>query len=402
MTSIGASSFVAAGLATLLHVVAGRSLGADGYAQFLVVWGLFFTLTGILPGLQQEVIRTVATARRHDLQGHRPVVGTLAIGAAGFVLIAATGALWAPRVVDHDALPVAGVLAVGFWCYAWANHVNGTLAGTHRLPFYARAILIDGVLRFVLVGAVLVAGTGSVGWALGLVAPALTWALLATSREVRTATMAPGDADTATFVRRTGHSMLSAGCSALVVAGFPVLLRLFGGGAGDDADAGSVLAVLMATRAPLLLFLNAYQGVTITRLVDSPSPVRLMARWVGIGAAVSVPMALLGYLLGPSVLRLVFGAGYHATGRLFVELVVSGLVLGVVTLTGWTALALGRHTVFVSGWLLTVVATSALLTVPLSLEGRVSLALVVGPLFGVALHLAGLRSLLTGPADLRR
>jgi hypothetical protein len=102
------------------------------------------------------------------------------------------------------------------------------------------------------------------------------------------------------------------------------------------------------------------------------------------------------------VLRLVFGAGYHATGRLFVELVVSGLVLGVVTLTGWTALALGRHTVFVSGWLLTVVATSALLTVPLSLEGRVSLALVVGPLFGVALHLAGLRSLLTGPADLRR
>lgn len=86
-----------------------------------------------------------------------------------------------------------------------------------------------------------------------------------------------------------------------------------------------------------------------------------------------------------------FGPTYHATGWLFVELVGSGLVLGVITLTGWTALALGRHTVFVSGWLVTVVATSALLTVPVSLQGRVSLALVLGPLAGTTVHLVALR-----------
>jgi O-antigen/teichoic acid export membrane protein len=389
--SIGVSSVVAASLATLLHVVAGRELGADGYAHFLVVWGLFFMLTGILPGLQQEVIRTVASARLHDLDGHRPVVGSVVIAAGGLVLIAVLSPLWAPPLLDQQAYAVAGALALGFGCYAWANHVNGTLAATHRLRLYARTILIDGVLRFVFVGGVLVVGTGSLGWALALAAPTLTWALLATSSEVRAATMAPGDASTAAFVRRSAHSMLSAACSAVVVAGFPVLLQLWGGGADHGPAAGSVLAVLMATRAPLLLFLNAYQGVAITRLVDSRSPTRLMSRWVTWGTLLSIPSAVLGYVAGPSVLRLVFGPSYHATGWLFVELVGSGLVLGVITLTGWTALALGRHTVFVSGWLVTVVATSALLTVPISLQGRVSLALVLGPLAGTTVHLVALR-----------
>jgi O-antigen/teichoic acid export membrane protein len=129
----------------------------------------------------------------------------------------------------------------------------------------------------------------------------------------------------------------------------------------------------------------------ITRLVDSRSPVSLVARWIGAGTLLSLPVAGLGYLLGPQVLRLVFGPGYHATGGLFVELVGSGLMLGVITLTGWTALALGRHTVYVSGWLVTVVATSALLTVPTSLEGRVSLALIVGPLVGTLVHAVALR-----------
>ncbi|MGC4112364.1 MAG: hypothetical protein QM747_18485 [Nocardioides sp.] len=389
--TIGASSVVAAGLATLLHVVAGRSLGADGYAHFLVVWGLFFMLTGILPGLQQEVIRGVATARVHDLRDHRPVTGTLVIGAVGLVVILATSVLWARRLVGGQGYAVAAALGVGFLCYAWANHVNGTLAATHRLPFYARAILVDGVLRFVFVAAVLVAGTGPFLWTLALVAPAITWAWLATSAQVRAATMAPGDVDTAAFVRRAGHSMLSAACSAVVVAGFPVLLRLFGGGVDKGAAAGSVLAVLMATRAPLLLFLNAYQGVAITRLVDSRSPLRTMVRWIGGGTLMSLPVAILGYLLGPTALRLVFGSDYHASRLLFVELVVSGLLLGVITLTGWTALALGHHTVFVSGWLVTVVVTAGLLTVPVSLQGRVALALIVGPLVGTAVHLAALR-----------
>jgi len=385
--TIGASSAVAAGLAIVLNVLAGRTLGVAGYADFLVVWGLFFALTGILPGLQQEVTRSVATARVRDLHGQPPVVGAVVIGVSGGAVIVITSPLWAPRILDNQALGVSAVLAAGFLCFAWANHVNGTLAATYRWSLYATAILLDGVLRFLFVGAVLVLGTGAVGWALGLVASASTWAVLAIRPEVRASTMAFGDARTSLFVRRSAHAMVAAGCSALIVAGFPVLLRLFAGDAASGAAAGIVLAVLMATRAPLLLFLNAYQGVLITRLVDSTAPIRLMLRWVGVGLLLAVPMAAAAYVIGPPLLRLVFGQGYVATGDLFVGLVLSGVALGVITLVGWTALALGRHTLYVCGWLTAVVVTSALLTVPVSLDTRVSVALTLGPLAGASLHL---------------
>jgi O-antigen/teichoic acid export membrane protein len=384
---IGASSAVAAGLAMLLNVVAGRTLGVSGYADFLVVWGLFFALTGILPGLQQEVTRSVATARVRDMRGRPPVVGAVIIGIGGGALIALSSPLWASRVLEDQPLDVSVILSAGFLCFAWANHVNGTLAATHRWPLYAAAILLDGVLRFLFVGAALVLGTGAVGWALGLIASALTWVVLAGLPDVRAATIAPGDAGTAVFVRRSAHAMIAAGCSAIIVAGFPVLLRLFAGSAASGAAAGIVLAVLMATRAPLLLFLNAYQGVLITRLVDSDVPIRLMSRWLATGLLFSAPAAVTAYLIGPGLLRLVFGEAYVATGGLFVGLVLSGMSLGVITVVGWTALALKRHTVFVCGWLTAVAATSILLTVPADLDRRVSLALTLGPLVGASVHL---------------
>ena len=225
MGAIGASSAIAAGLATLLNVLAGRALGVTGYASFLVVWGLFFTFSGVLPGLQQEVTRSVATAQTRDLRGSRPVQGTLLIGAGGASVILLSSSLWAHRVLDTQAVAVGAALAVGFFVYAWANHVNGTLAGTHAWPFYATAILLDGVLRFLTVGGALVLETGALGWALALVAPAVTWAILAVSPRVRASTVAVGDARTPVFVGRAAHAMLAAGCSSLIVAGFPVLLE---------------------------------------------------------------------------------------------------------------------------------------------------------------------------------
>jgi O-antigen/teichoic acid export membrane protein len=289
-------------------------------------------------------------------------------------------------------MSVAVVLAFGFLFYAWANHVNGTLAATSQWSWYARAVLADGILRFLFLGFALLVGAGSVGWALGLVGPTLTWALLALSSKVRAATMSLGDADTLRFVQRAANSMLSSGCSALVIAGFPVLLRIFGGEGASGANAGAVLAVLMATRAPLLIFLNAYQGVAITRLVEAANPVRLMGRWLRIGLAISAAAAVGGYLLGPTLLRTVFGSDFVVSEGAFVPLVASSFVLAGITLTGWTALSLNRHSAFVGGWLIAVIATSAFLTIPMSVEGRVSVALIGGPLGGAAVHLLALRS----------
>lgn len=382
---IGLSSAIAAILATGLHVAAGRTLGPQGYAHFVVVWGLFFTFTGILSGLQQEVTRTVAMARRSTLVGHRPVIGTLVIGIVGSLVILATAPIWIHRLLDQQALPVAATASLGFLAYAWANQVNGALAATHRWHLYAWAVVLDGAFRFLFVGGVLLLHTDSVGWALALVAPTLAWALLAISPEVRSATMAAGDASTFVFIKRSLHSIVSAACSALLVAGFPILVQLFAGGV-RTAAAGTALATLMASRAPLLFLLGSYQGVWITQIVSSPTPMRLLARWSGIGAILTIPVLGFAYLFGPRLLRVVFGGHYVTTGGFFVALVVSGLVLGVITLTGWTTLALGHHTLFVAGWIIAVVVTSTLLSVPLSTDGRITLGLIGGPLVGAMFH----------------
>ncbi|MEP6814134.1 MAG: hypothetical protein ABI873_01140 [Marmoricola sp.] len=387
---IGVSSAVAALVTWSLHVVAGRTLGVSGYAHFMVVWGLFFTLTGVLQGLQQEVTRSVASSRRRDVRGDRTIVGALVVGVTGAVLLLATSPLWSGRLLGDGSMPVVGVMAVGVAAYALANQVNGGIAGRGSWRVYAWAMLLEGLLRAAFMLVVLLVGTNATGWALALVGGALAWALLSLTSDTRRAALAHGDEPTRVFLPKAAQAMLAAGCSALVVSGFPVLLDIF---SRKDlgAEAGVVLAVLVATRAPILLFLNAYQGVLITRLVGSTAPGQMLWRWVGRGLLLAVPAAVLAYVVGPTLLQVIFGTDFVASGRLFAGLVASTCALAVLTVTGWTTLALGRHLVFVGGWLLATVVTSVALLLPLGLPDRASLALLLGPVAGAALHGASLR-----------
>lgn len=391
LSGIAASSAIAALVTWLLHVVAGRTLGTAGYAHFMVVWGLFFTLTGVLQGLQQEVTRSVTSARRYDVRGDRPLVGTVVVGIAGAALLLLTSPLWASRILGPGWLSVTLVLAGAFVAYALANQLNGAFAGRGSWRVYAWAILLEGLFRAAFVLAVLLLDASATWWALALVGGALAWAVLAIGAETRRALLVRGDGATPAFLVKAGQAMVAAGCSALVVAGFPVLLDLF---SRDDLgpDAGVVLAVLVATRAPVLLSLNAYQGVLITRLVASPAPGRLLWRWVAGGLLLAVPAGALAYIVGPTLLPLVFGADFGAPGRLFAGLVASTCALAVLTLTGWTTLALGRHLVFVSGWLLATLVTSLALLLPIDLADRASLALLLGPLAGAGVHVVSLGS----------
>lgn len=391
MGGIGASSSVAALVTWVMHVVAGRTLGVSGYAHFMVVWGLFFTLAGVLQGLQQEVTRSVSSAGRLAVRGDRTVVGALVVGILGAALLLVTSPAWATHVVGGDWLPVTAVMAIGFAAYAVANQVNGGLAARGAWHVYAWAILLEGLLRSAFLLGVLLVGTTATGWALALVGGVLAWALLSFSLETRRALLVRGDVATREFLVKAAQAMAAAGCGALMVSGFPVLLDIFSH-KSLGADASVVLAVLVATRAPVLLFLNAYQGVLITRLVSSSSPGTILRSWLSRGLLLAVPAAAVSYVVGPTLLRLVFGPGFVASGRLFAALVASTGALAMLTLTGWTTLALGRHLVFVGGWLLAIVVTSASLLLPLGLADRASLALLLGPLAGAGLHAVSLSS----------
>ncbi|MCB1292934.1 MAG: hypothetical protein KDB45_15700, partial [Mycobacterium sp.] len=99
----------------------------------------------------------------------------------------------------------------------------------------------------------------------------------------------------------------------------------------------------------------------------------------------------LAALTGPWLLRVGFGEQYRASGALLAWLTAGAVVIAVLTITGAAAVAAALHRAYSLGWVCATVAAAALLLLPLALETRTVVALVCGPLVGIAVHLAALR-----------
>jgi O-antigen/teichoic acid export membrane protein len=192
-----------------------------------------------------------------------------------------------------------------------------------------------------------------------------------------------------TFLRGAAHSIAAAGASAILVMGFPVLLKASSGDLG--AAGGVVILAVTLTRAPLLVPLTAMQGNLIAHFVDQRTH-RLRAL-VAPAVLVTV-LGLLGvlgaWLLGPWLVREAFGAQYDADGALLAWLTAAGIAMALLTLTGAAAVAAALHRAYAVGWVSATVASALLLLLPLNLETRTVIALLCGPMVGIAVHLAAL------------
>jgi len=205
---------------------------------------------------------------------------------------------------------------------------------------------------------------------------------------------------TATFLRGAGHSISAAGASAILVMGFPVLLKATSGDLG--AAGGVVILAVTLTRAPLLVPLTAMQGNLIAHFVDQRSsrlralvaPAALVA---GIGA---VGVAAAG-LLGPWLLNVAFGDEYVAGGPLLAWLTAAAVAIAMLTLTGAATVAAALHRAYALGWIIATVTAVGLLLLPAGLETRTVIALMCGPLVGIAVHVAALARLAKTYPDAR-
>jgi hypothetical protein len=173
--------------------------------------------------------------------------------------------------------------------------------------------------------------------------------------------------------------------------GFPVLLQATYGELG--AEGGVVILAVTVTRAPLLVPLTALQGNLIAPFVDQrgrrlPAP-RTPAASV---AAVRAAAAVAAGLLGPWLLRTAFGPDYNAGGLLLAGLTTGATAIALLTLTGAAAVAAALHRAYALGWVGATVASALLLMLPWELPTRTVVALLCGPLVGIAVHLAALRA----------
>jgi O-antigen/teichoic acid export membrane protein len=373
--------------------LAARDLEPAGFSVFGVFWGAFGLVTGAAFGLLQEAAREVRSARYTELlTGPRthPMRLAAVVGVAAGVMIAATSPLWSSHVFVKSQWLSVALLSVGLAGFCLHATLLGVLAGVDRWTEYGSLMVTDAGMRVAVAAATFVVGGGLVGYLWATVAGAVAWLImLIASPATRAAARLLTPGGTATFLRGASHSIAAAGASAILVMGFPVLLKSTSGDLG--ATGGVVILAVTLTRAPLLVPLTAMQGNLIAHFVDQRTqPFRALARPAVAVTGLGVLGVLLAGVFGPWLLREGFGDQYRADGELLAWLTAAAVAIALLTLTGAATVAAALHRAYSLGWVSATVASTLLLLLPLGLETRTVIALMCGPVAGIALHLAAL------------
>lgn len=389
------------GLATALSALCGyavlylaaRNLEPAGFSLFGVFWGAFGLASGAANGLLQESTREVRALRGRHLppdETTRPMRIAAAVGVGSALAIVITAPLWSGAVFTADQWLSVALLSVGLAGFCLHATLLGMLAGVDRWSQYGSLMVTDAAIRVAVAAAAFVLGWGLAGFLWATVAGSVAWLiLLAMSPATRDAARLTAAGSTRTFLTGAFHSVAAAGASAILIMGFPVLLKATTGELG--AAGGVVILAVTLTRAPLLVPLTAMQGNLIAHFVDQHHR-RLRALAVPALAVTVIGMlgVLTAWLAGPWLLRSAFGPDYQAAGGLLAWFTAGAVAIALLTLTGAATVAAALHRAYAFGWVGATLAAVILLLLPLDLETRTVTALLCGPVVGIAVHLYAL------------
>lgn len=374
----------------LVAAVAGPSV----YAEFAVFWALLFFMVSVLFGVQQEMARSVASVEHAAAAGSASRTAApwrRLLTAAGIVAILVLAVLLAlaPSMLGSSWLTWSVPILVAVPCYVLVAAIQGSLAGTERWVELALLLTVDAVLRLGLIAIALWTGSdaATLAWATALPIPiTVAIGLLRGGRrlrDVRVDTVRHRD-----FAWNTVRAVFAGVGAAFFVAGFPAVLALFAGST-PPAEFATLVLVITLTRAPLLMPLSAVQALLVVRFTRLPVARHLRTESMLLGgvALVGLAGAGLGALIGPPLLTAVFGPEYRVDPWTVFALVMAATAIAWLYITGPATLARDLHTAYSIGWAIAALVAVGCLALPLPFETRAVLALVAGPLCGVAIHL---------------
>lgn len=436
MRWVGISSIVAGIAGYVVILFATQTLGAERFEIFNVFWGLFFTLQGVVQGLMHETTRGVralsrpedvvsptdelegpdgalldeyeegvdrpvevesaeaqaATANAQRGEGIRPlgIGGVVGLIAGGLVL--ATSPLWASAILPEGQRALGVALLAAAVAMASVQAVfAGLLSGIGRWRAYAVLMMIDALARVAVAAVATMLGDPVTGFLIATIAGVIAGPIIMLTPAGRSVLGARTDVGAGQYLARSAQAMLAASAAAILVVGFPVLIKATRPGADPTLLSNLLLAVTL-TRAPILMPITSFQNAIVVYFVDRRDKGRgVVLRPVAVVLAIAAIGAALAWIAGPPIIELM-GRGFSVGGNVLAALTFVAGLTGCLFITGSAVLARDRHGIYVAGWwVASGVAIAALLLTPGLVVG-VCLALGVGPLAGSLVHvLFGLR-----------
>lgn len=406
---ITVSSLVSAVTTFLVTWLAAQSLPHQEGKDFLVFWSLTSLVFATLLGVQQESTRLIGAARyptHTPEQGsdqqtpgrtYNPLMGAILVGLTCSLIFLALTPLWLGTVLPEDDLRSVLMIAAVTTVYACHVYFIGGSAGTRAWTEYALLISTGGVFCLLCTYLASALGAGLLGFQLAYLATAFLWIIfIVFSRRVRTILSIRLHGR----IREAYSGMMLAVVTSVAMAamstGFPVFLEATSS-TQSTQDAALLAAIILGisiTRAPIMLPLQAFQGVAISYfLAHSRRPTAALIKPLLALVGLGIVGGAIAWGVGPWLFDGIY-SNYSGqlSGLFLAALTFAAALLAITTLSGTATLAMGAHRIYLLGWVATIAVAFGCLLLSLHLEARTALALIAGPLVGLGVHLVGMEA----------
>jgi len=305
--AIVAGTAVAALSVYLVQVIAGRSLGAAGFAPLgIILTAQFLIFTVLYIPVEQYVTRQLVLSGREWAADRHTVATPLVIGVAiGVLFVVATS----DRFFE-GTLAFAAVLAALLASRAVASVARGHLAGARRFRTYGVMLGAEAALAVAL--SALVALTHPTPLTFAAVLPIAPLAILLARPFSITVDVRAGSSGV-----RAGPAFLWAlvgatAASQIILASGPVVVGLVGGSA---AVVSIVFVTFSLFRGPVTssygLIARVLPDFTAIAAAGEQHRLSRWGRWIGLaGAAAALLFGVLGWVLGRAVIEFLYGPGF--------------------------------------------------------------------------------------------